>query len=68
VIRYRLLREQDEADLGPFVSMRGEWRQGARISRRTGEELIVVRTVEAEPGQDFYGYLIVRDARYDDPR
>jgi hypothetical protein len=46
-------------DLGPLRTSTLEWREGDRIQRGSGEELVVVRLVTAEPGDDVDGYLVV---------
>jgi hypothetical protein len=46
-------------DLGPLRTSTLEWREGDRIQRGNAEELVVVRLVTAEPGDDVDGYLVV---------
>lgn len=57
--RYRLIDESGN-DLGPFASRRALWRVGERVSRSHGEEFEVVNFVEAEDGEGFHGYVVVK--------
>jgi hypothetical protein len=54
---YRLIGTSGE-DLGSLRSAAPNWRPGDRI-HRGGGELVVVRLVAAEPGDDVDGYLVV---------
>lgn len=58
---FRLIDEHGD-DLGPFRAAVPDWRPGHRIHRGAGDVLEVVRVVEAEPGDDVSGYLVVRPA------
>ncbi len=58
VYRYRLI-DVDGVDLGPFVTGSGDWRAG-RIILRPGGDFEVTAVVEAEPGENFRAYLVVR--------
>jgi hypothetical protein len=58
---YRLITAQGD-DLGPFRAATSEWREGDRIHRGNGGELLVVRLVPAEPGDEVDGYLVVEAA------
>ena len=59
---YRLITAEGE-DLGFFRAATPEWREGDRIHRgRRGGDLVVVRLVAAEPGDDVDGYLVVEPA------
>jgi hypothetical protein len=58
--RYRLLDESGN-DLGPLATQRSVWSEGERLSRWHGDQLEVVNVVEAEEGDPFHGYLIVRN-------
>jgi len=52
--RYRLL-SVDGDDLGPFRAAVPDWDEGDRIHGGGGEDLVVVRLVEAEDGDDAAG-------------
>ena len=56
---YRLITAEGD-DLGSFRAATSEWREGDRIHRGSGGELLVVRLVPAEPGDEVDGYLVVR--------
>jgi hypothetical protein len=56
--RFRLLDEAGD-DLGPLATQRDNWAIGDRLSRWHGDELEVVRVVEAEEHDPFHGYLVV---------
>ena len=58
VYRYRLIAS-DGADLGPFVTGSDSWKPG-RIILQPGGDYEVTAVVEAEPGENFGAYLIVR--------
>jgi hypothetical protein len=58
---YRLITAEGD-DLGPFRAATREWREGDRIHRGQGGDLVVVRLVTAEPGDDVDGYLVVQSA------
>ena len=58
---YRLI-SVDGDDLGQFRAAAREWAEGDRIQRGRGGELMVVRLVAAEPGDEVEGYLVVRPA------
>jgi hypothetical protein len=55
---YRLIGTSGE-DLGPLRAAVPKWRPGDRIQSGRGGELVVVRLVDAEPGDDVDGYLVV---------
>jgi hypothetical protein len=57
--RFRLLDETGN-DLGPLATQREAWDAGDRLSRWHGDDLEVVRVVEAEDHDPFYGYLVVK--------
>jgi hypothetical protein len=59
MFRFRLINEEDSADLGPFATNERDWMPGERIERWAGENLEVVRMVEAEDGDDVDAYLVV---------
>jgi hypothetical protein len=58
---YRLISAEGD-DLGPFRAATSEWREGDRIHRSSGGDLLVVRLVTAEPGDAVDGYLVVEAA------
>jgi hypothetical protein len=58
---YRLITAEGD-DLGPFRTAKPDWREGDRIQRGSGGDLVVVRLVQAEPGDDVDGYLVVAAA------
>jgi hypothetical protein len=58
---YRLITVEAD-DLGSFRAATSEWREGDRIHRGGGGDLIVVRLVAAEPGDEVDGYLVVEAA------
>ena len=58
---YRLITP-DGDDLGPFRAATSVWREGDRIHRGSGGDLLVVRLVPAEPGDEVDGYLVVEAA------
>ena len=58
---YRLV-SVDGDDLGPFRAAVPKWTEGDRIHRGGGADLIVVRLVSAEDGDDVDGYLVVKPA------
>ena len=58
---YRLITA-DGDDLGPFRAATPDWSEGDRIHRGRGGDLVVVRLVTAEPGDDVDGYLVVEPA------
>lgn len=45
-------------ELGTLVAYKGHWRPG-EVLRRAGDDLRVIRVVEAEPGDKKAGYLVV---------
>ena len=55
---YRLITPEG-IDLGPFRAATPNWREGDRIHRASGGDLVVVRLVTAEPGDEVDGYLVV---------
>jgi hypothetical protein len=55
---YRLISAEGE-DLGSLRASAPAWREGDRIHRGSGGDLVVVRFVDAEPGDDVSGYLVV---------
>jgi hypothetical protein len=57
--RFRLLDETGN-DLGPLATQPDAWDAGDRLSRWHGDELEVVRVVEAEEHDPFHGYLVVK--------
>jgi hypothetical protein len=59
VPRFRLL-STDGDDLGPFQAAAPDWSEGDRIHRGNGNDLVVVRVVAAEHGDDVAGYLVVK--------
>jgi hypothetical protein len=58
---YRLITAEGD-DLGSFRAGTSEWREGDRIHRGSGGDLLVVRLVTAEPGDEVDGYLVVETA------
>ena len=58
---YRLITAEGE-DLGSLRASAPTWQEGDRIHRGTGGDLVVVRFVDAEPGDDVNGYLVVAPA------
>lgn len=58
---YRLI-SVDGDDLGQFRAAAREWTEGDRIHRGRGGDLVVVRLVAAEPGDEVAGYLVVQPA------
>jgi hypothetical protein len=58
---YRLISAEGE-DLGSLRASAPVWREGDRIHRGSGGDLVVVRFVDAEPGDDVSGYLVVEPA------
>jgi hypothetical protein len=58
---YRLITP-DGDDLGPFRAATADWNEGDRIHRGSGGDLVVVRLVAAEPGDNVDGYLVVETA------
>jgi hypothetical protein len=56
---YRLITAEGD-DLGSFRAATSEWREGDRIHRGSSGDLLVVRLVPAEPGDEVDGYLVVR--------
>ena len=58
---YRLLSVDGE-DLGPFRAAVPDWNEGDRIHRGDKVDLVVVRLVTAEYGDEVDGYLIVETA------
>jgi hypothetical protein len=61
VPRFRLLTTSGD-DLGLFQVPAPDWSEGDRIHRRAGNDLVVVRVVPAEAGDDVAGYLVVEPA------
>jgi hypothetical protein len=59
---YRLISVEGQ-DLGSLRASAPGWRAGDRIQRGRDGDLLVVRLVEAEPGDDVDGYLVVERAR-----
>lgn len=58
---FRLIGTTGE-DLGQLRAALPSWREGDRIHRGAGD-LIVVRLVAAEPGDEVDGYLVVEQAQ-----
>lgn len=58
VYRYRLI-DSDGNDLGPFVTGSDGWQAG-RVILQPGADYEVTAVVEAEPGEKFRAYLVVR--------
>ena len=58
---YRLINVDGE-DLGAFRATVPNWTEGDRIHRGNAPELVVVRLVTAEQGDDVDGYLVVETA------
>jgi len=58
---YRLITPEGD-DLGPFRAATSVWREGDRIHRGSGGDLLVVRLVPAEQGDEVDGYLVVEAA------
>ena len=61
VPRFRLL-SADGAGLGLFHAAVPDWKTGDRIIRGQGNDLVVVRVVTAETGDEVDGYLVVEPA------
>ena len=59
---YRLIQTSGE-DLGSFRAAARDWNPGDRIHRGSRGDLVVVRLVTAEPGDDVDGYLVVEPAQ-----
>jgi hypothetical protein len=57
---YRMISVEGE-DFGSLRAAAPDWRAGDRI-HRGGGDLLVVRLVEAEPGDEVDGYLVVEPA------
>ena len=58
--RYRMTDAATGADLGPFVSKRGDWRPGERLGRSKGEDMVVTAVIQPEDDLGFRAYLVVR--------
>ena len=58
---YRLISAEGD-DLGSLRASAPAWQEGDRIHRGSGGDLLVVRSVDAEPGDQVNGYLVVRPA------
>ena len=58
---YRMISVEGE-DFGSLRAPAPDWRAGDRIHRGRGGDLLVVRLVEAEPGDEVDGYLVVEPA------
>ena len=58
---YRLMSVDGE-DLGSFRAAVPDWSAGDRIHRGRAGDLVVVRLVAAEPGDEVDGYLVVEPA------
>jgi hypothetical protein len=56
---YRLINTEGD-DLGTLRAAAPDWRAGERIHRGKGGDLLVVRFVDAEPGDEVDGYLVVQ--------
>jgi hypothetical protein len=56
--RYRLV-DPEGSDLGPFVSKRQDWKQGERLGRSKGEDMVITAVIEPEGDADFEAYLVV---------
>jgi hypothetical protein len=52
-------RLTDGVDLGPFVTSSDSWQAG-RVIFHPGADYEVIAVVEAEPGENFRAYLVVR--------
>jgi hypothetical protein len=50
----------DGVDLGPLRATVPNWAEGDRIHRGGGDDLVVVRLVASEDGDDVDGYLVVQ--------
>ncbi len=55
---YRLISVEGD-DLGPLRAAVPNWSEGDRIHRGRSGDLVVVRLVAAEPGDEVDGYLVV---------
>jgi hypothetical protein len=55
---YRLISVEGD-DLGSLWASAPDWRAGDRIQRPRDGDLLVVRLVEAEPGDEVDGYVVV---------
>lgn len=64
--RFRLL-SIDGDDLGLFRAAVPNWGEGDRIHRGGGDDLVVVRLVAAEDGDEVDGYLVVRSSSAKSP-
>ena len=58
VHRYRLI-DGDGVDLGPFVTGSDSWQAG-RVILHPDADYEVIAVVEAEPGENFRAYLVVK--------
>ena len=58
VHRYRLI-DRDGVDLGPFVTGSDSWQSG-RVILHPSADYEVIAVVEAEPGENFRAYLVVK--------
>jgi hypothetical protein len=58
---FRLISADGE-DLGVLRAAAAGWTAGDRIQRGRGGDLVVVRLVVADPGDDVEGYLVVGPA------
>jgi hypothetical protein len=58
---YRLISADGE-DLGPLRAATPDWSAGDRIHRGRDGDLVVVRLVPAEQGDEVDGYLVVEPA------
>lgn len=59
--RYRLIDEAGN-DLGPLASRRSSWAAGERVTRRHGEQFVVLRVVDVSEEEGFHGFIVVRQA------
>lgn len=60
---YRLISVDGE-DLGRFRAAVPSWQEGDRIHRGASSDLVVVRLVAAEEGDEVDGYLVVKPATH----
>jgi hypothetical protein len=58
---YRLISVEGD-DLGSFRAAVPNWSEGDRIHRGRNGDLVVVRLVASEPGDEVDGYLVVKPA------
>ena len=51
---------RDRRRFSPLATQRDAWDAGDRLSRWHGDDLEIVRVVEAEEHDPFHGYLVVK--------